>query len=265
MILGASGMPVSGAPWSADPADYSGCAFWFMFSESPISNGTVLVDRMGNISNMTVTQSGTGDADATYGALTTLGSVGNETYAQTATLPSLVSATDSLIIELEMTAADSVVDGAAYLEYGDPFNSASKGFALQHVNASGSMQMVCRNAANGGTVSSTLGAAPNNEAARRHTCLVWDRSVADPGVLSYYVGGALQGTFALSGTVGSNWIPAGSALRIGRRNSGSRITSIPYHNVRMWAVSEIPSNIGLVVAQMAANPDEFPPLLAGVI
>lgn len=264
MILGARANPVAGRPWSADPADYPGCAFWFMFSEAPIGNGTVLVDRMGNVLDMAVVQNGTGDADAVYGALSTSGDAGNEVYAQTATLPSLVSAADSLIIELDMTAADSAVDGAAYIEYGDPFNSASRGFALQHVNTTGSMQMVCRNSANSGTVYSTLGSSPNNEGERRHVCLVWDRSTTDPGVLSYYVNGALQFTGALSGAVGSNWIAAGGALRIGRRNGGSRITTIPYYNIRVWALSAIPANIGAVVSQMALNVNEFPPLLAGV-
>ncbi len=255
-------LPAGATPPSNDNADFPGCVRWYRMMEDVKGNGTVLADKMGNDTTLAVVQNGTGNADATAQGLTLSNSTGNEVYAAGGSL--ITVGANSLIIEMDDNLDTTGDNGGSLIENGNPYSN-NDGWHVAFVNSTGSLQFICRNAAKTGSVSTTLNNSPDvSTGGRRHKCIVWDRSVADPGAISYYVDGVLQGTFALSGAVGTGLDPDGSDLTIGFRTSSGLTPNGVVYNRRVWSLSAIPSNIGLVVAQMAANPDEFPQLLKGV-
>lgn len=242
-------------------ADYPACKVWFRMLEGTKTNTTVLQDHIGTVTGLTVAENGTGNADANPEALTTSSSSGNEVYTTGGSIFTVGS--NSIIIEADVNLSVSAVSGASVVQNGDPNNNFD-GWAVIYNNSNGAINFSVRNSAKNGAVSTTLNSSPNVLNSRHHICIVWDRNVADPGSITYYVDGSLQGTFALSGAVGTGVDPDSGAFSVGYRQSNGRIADGIFYNIRVWSLSAIPSNIALVVAQMARNPNEFPSLMQGV-
>ncbi len=218
---------------------------------------------MGNDPSLTVVENGAGNADANSQCLTTSANAGNEVYASGGSLLSAVN--NSLIIEVDAEFFSTGDNGGAVVQNGNSYGN-TKGWhiALAIVSGGAAYQFICRNTANNGAVSTTLNSSPIlDDGNRHHTCLVWDRSVDDPGTLEYYVDGVSQGTFQLSGAVGSSLDPSGDSFKIGERVGGLE-PDMQVYNVRIWTPASIPANIAAIVAEMASKPDEFPQLMKGV-
>lgn len=275
MILSAYPMPRGRAPLNFNHADFPAVKCWFRFEEG---TGTALTDKIGNVTGMTLSGSGSHWANrraitlataTTDRAATSIGNVGFPAAA----------AGQVILLETDIFVP---TDGSGYVcDIGRLNTSSQVGYGsillsddinLGEVRRSVSVRNTTWTTTAGLAVDTTfvnLTKRPLDQ--RSHVLAVIDLTDAARRYIpiTVYVDGVQKATQTLDsnslGGFASGTFRALGDFRIGHRNDnpGTYFTGRMF-NLRYTSLSSVPANLTDIAVQMAQNPDELPPLLEGL-
>ena len=252
-------------------ADYPACMMWFRFLEGA---GASLADKIGNVTDLAITENGAGDGWASWGGpgdqWSSEDAGGAEVYARTTgQAPTAIRTigAKSMIIELDI----NVIGGqnGAVMPVGLYSSPSTLGYSI-YWSDSGVFQMRLGGESNNSIIVSFTNTPAITRNNRTHHVFAYDRSATDLiGSVDYFANGALVET-KIPGT-DPGLLNVTTANNNGRLGLGSDVNGtqpvceVDFYNVRIWVLDSIPTNIASIAAQMSGMRNEFPPLMAGIV